>query len=196
MNRQTLLRNFYLNSPVNYHAESIERLQKLDPSSFRQAAVLIACVERQNGLNIILTKRADHLRHHPGQISFPGGKLENKDTSLQQTAIREAKEEIGLDPALISIIGQLPPLMTFSRFDVTPVIAIVDNHYKTTIDSNEVDTVFEVPAAHLFNIDQLYSQLFQFKQYSHRIFAIPYKQHFIWGVTAQIIQALQLQLQD
>lgn len=196
MNRETLLRNFCLNTPVAYHAESLERLQTIEPASFRQAAVLIACVERENGLNIILTKRANHLRHHPGQISFPGGKLENDDTSLQHTALREAEEEIGLDPSLISVIGQLPPLMTFSRFDVTPILAMVDNRYKTSIDTNEVDSVFEVPAEHLFDIDQLYSQIFRFKQYSHKIFAIPYKEHFIWGVTAQIIQALQLQLKD
>lgn len=194
MKYQTLLQNFCLNIPVEYHAESLERLQKLEPSSLRKAAVLIACVERNDGLHIILTKRASHLRHHPGQISFPGGKLEPFDSSLQQTAIREANEEIGLDPKLVTILGQLPPLMTFSRFMVTPVIALVNKDYQITIDANEVDTVFEVPAAHLFDIDQLYSQVFQFKKYSHRIFAIPYKEHFIWGVTAQIIQALQLQL--
>ncbi|WED28022.1 CoA pyrophosphatase [Vibrio sp. DW001] len=194
MNYQTLLQNFCLNIPVEYHAESLERLRKLEPSSLRKAAVLIACVERHDGLHIILTKRANHLRHHPGQISFPGGKLESFDNSLQQTAIREANEEIGLDPKLVTILGQLPPLMTFSQFMVTPVIALVNKDYQTTIDANEVDTVFEVPAAHLFDIDQLYSQVFQLKTYSHRIFAIPYKEHFIWGVTAQIIQALQLQL--
>jgi 8-oxo-dGTP pyrophosphatase MutT (NUDIX family) len=196
MDRETLLRNFNLNTPVEYHAESLERLQKVEPSSFRQAAVLIACVERKEGLNVILTKRAKHLRHHPGQISFPGGKLEQSDSSLVDTAIREAEEEIGLSRSQIEVIGQLPPLMTFSRFTVTPVLSLISGEYQTEIDPNEVDSVFEVPANHLFDIGQLYSQVFRFDKYSHRIFAIPYNEHFIWGVTAQIIQALQLQLQD
>ncbi|WP_411572369.1 CoA pyrophosphatase [Vibrio sp. TH_r3] len=194
MDRSTLLTHFNLYLPVDYHAESLQRLKNMQTETLRPAAVLIGCVERANGLNIILTKRARHLRHHPGQISFPGGKLEKTDTSLVHTAIRESEEEIGLQSDWIDIIGSLPPLMTFSKFMVTPIIALIDHRYQTKIDRNEVETVFEVPASHLFDIRQLYSQIFQFKSYSHRVFAIPYKQHFIWGVTAQIIQALQLQL--
>lgn len=193
MNRNTLIQNFSLHLPVDYHDESLERMRGMDGSSMRKAAVLIGCVEREGSLNVILTKRAKHLRHHPGQIAFPGGKLETGET-LYQAAVREAEEEIGLAQKHVEIIGHLPELMTISQFMVTPIIAIVNSDYQAIIDHNEVDTVFEVPAQHLFDIEQLYSQRFKFKGFSHRIFAIPYKQHFIWGVTAQIIQALQIQL--
>ncbi|MDG3088198.1 CoA pyrophosphatase [Vibrio hannami] len=194
MNKSQFLSNFSLNQPVEYHSEGLERVAGFDRKKLRKAAVIIGCVERENGLNVILTKRALHLRHHPGQISFPGGKQEDNDPGAADTAIREAHEEIGLLPSMIDIIGTLPPLITVSRFDVTPVVAFVSPDYQPVIDQNEVESVFEVPASHLFDIQQLYSQKFKIKGLNHRVFAIPYKHHFIWGVTAQIIQALQLQL--
>ena len=194
MDRQALITNFTLSLPVSYHSESLERLAGVDKAKLRHAAVLIGCVERDDGLNVILTKRAKHLRHHPGQTAFPGGKLEKHDRSPLDAAVRETEEEIGIPADKISLLGQLPELMTISNFLVTPVLAIVDPDYSIRIDKNEVDSVFEVPADHLFDIKQLYSQVFTIRQFSHRVFAIPYREHFIWGVTAQIIQALQLQL--
>ncbi len=194
MDRQAFIRNFSLHFPVEYHSESLQRTRHIDQTRLRQAAVLIGCVERSNGLNVILTKRANHLKHHPGQISFPGGKFEKQDHTLVQTAIREAQEEIGLAPQKVHLLGQLPTLITFSRFMVTPIIAMVESDYSTTIDESEVDAVFEIPADHLFDIKRLHSQLFQFESCSYRVFAIPYREHLIWGVTAQIIQALQQQL--
>lgn len=194
MEKTEFITRFLLNLPVGYHKQSLSRLSGHSADKMRRAAVMIGCVERDNGLNVILTKRASHLRHHPGQISFPGGKQEDFDLSPADTALREADEEIGIPPSKITVLGQLPELMTVSHFLVTPVITLVDNDYQMKIDPNEVDYAFEVPATHLFDIQQLYSQLFHFKQYTHRVFAIPYKQHFIWGVTAQIIQALQQQL--
>ena len=166
----------------------------LDPEKLRKAAVLIPCVDRPDGLSVILTKRASHLKNHPGQISFPGGKFEFFDHSLADTAIREAHEEIGLHPSQVNIFGRLPELTTISRFNVTPFIAFVDDGYQSTIDKNEVDYIFEVPATYLFNPDNLYSKKMQINGNTHRIFAINYQRHFIWGVTAQIIQALQSQL--
>ena len=196
MDKNALLRNFSLNLPVDYHGEALERLAGIDTKGLRKAAVLIGCVERENELHVILTRRAKHLKHHPGQISFPGGKVEPSDLSLAHTAMRETEEEIGISRNQLSIIGQLPELMTISNFMITPILALVSPDYTLIIDKNEVDEIFEVPASHLFDIQQLYSQTFQFEYYSHRVFAIPYKDYFIWGVTAQIIQALQLQLRD
>ena len=94
----------------------------------------------------------------------------------------------------MNIFGRLPELTTISRFNVTPFIAFVDDGYQSTIDKNEVDYIFEVPATYLFNPDNLYSKKMQINGNTHRIFAINYQRHFIWGVTAQIIQALQSQL--
>ncbi|WED20563.1 CoA pyrophosphatase [Vibrio sp. JC009] len=194
MNSDEFIRNFSLNLPVEYHSESLERLSGQSTAHFRKAAVLIGCVERNSGLNIILTRRARHLRHHPGQIAFPGGKYEESDHSLEQTAIREAWEETGIPAHQVEVLGKLPELVTISRFSVTPVIARVSADYQPVIDKNEVDDLFEVPASHLLNIEQLYSQRFNIQGINHRVFAIPYKHHFIWGVTAQIIQALQQQI--
>lgn len=196
MNKSQFLSSFSLNQPVEYHSEGLERTAGFDRNKLRKAAVLIGCVERDNGLNVILTKRAMHLRHHPGQIAFPGGKHEEYDPSLADTAVREVHEEIGVPPSMVEVLGSLPPLITTSRFNVTPVIGLVSPDYQPVLDKNEVDSVFEVPASHLFDIQQLYSQKFKIRGVNHRVFAIPYKHHFIWGVTAQIIQALQLQLDN
>ncbi|SJZ59479.1 MutT/nudix family protein [Vibrio cincinnatiensis] len=191
VNKTQLMQSFLLTMPAAYHAQSLLRVAHLSPNSLRKASVLVGFVERENGLNIVLTKRAAHLKHHPGQISFPGGKYEESDGSLYQTAKREAQEEIGVSSNEIEILGQLPELVTVSHFAVTPVVAFIDANYKTRIDRNEVEEVFEIPANYLLDQRKLYSSTFQIQNTLHRVFAIPYKHHFIWGMTAQIIQALQ-----
>ncbi|EOB6261130.1 CoA pyrophosphatase [Vibrio fluvialis] len=191
ISKTELIRGFQLITPVGYHAESLHRVAHLKSLSLRKASVLIGFVERPTGLNVVLTKRAAHLKHHPGQISFPGGKYEESDGTLYQTAMRETREEIGIQEDQIEILGQLPELVTVSKFAVTPVLAFISPDYKTLIDANEVEEVFEVPADFLLDRRQLFSNTFQIKNSPHRVFAIPYKHHFIWGMTAQIIQSLQ-----
>ncbi|MBY7787900.1 CoA pyrophosphatase [Vibrio fluvialis] len=191
ISKAELIRGFQLITPVGYHAESLHRVAHLKSLSLRKASVLIGFVERPTGLNVVLTKRAAHLKHHPGQISFPGGKYEESDGTLYQTAMRETREEIGIQEDQIEILGQLPELVTVSKFAVTPVLAFISPDYKTLIDANEVEEVFEVPADFLLDRRQLFSNTFQIKNSRHRVFAIPYKHHFIWGMTAQIIQSLQ-----
>ncbi|ENM5814343.1 CoA pyrophosphatase [Vibrio mimicus] len=193
ISRNEFIQQFQLNLPAAYHQESLLRVAHLAPDLLRKASVLIGVVERQQGLQVILTKRAAHLRHHPGQISFPGGKYEESDHSLQQTAKREAREEIGISEEKIHIVGQLPELVTVSQFAVTPILAFVESDYQIQLDHNEVDEVFEVPISFLLDRKKLYTGTFQLKNHRHRVFAIPYKQHFIWGMTAQIIQSLQKQ---
>ncbi|WP_154171921.1 CoA pyrophosphatase [Vibrio metoecus] len=194
ISRYEFIQQFQFHLPVAYHRESLLRVAHLAPDTLRKASVLIGLVERQQGLHVILTKRAAHLRHHPGQISFPGGKYEEGDRSLQHTAKREAREEIGILEEKIHIVGQLPELVTVSQFVVTPILAFVESDYQIQLDHNEVDEVFEVPISFLLDRKKLYSGTFQLKNHCHRVFAIPYKQHFIWGMTAQIIQSLQKQL--
>ena len=186
-----LLQNFQFRLPTGYHKESLARLKWMKEKSLRDAAVLIGFVERDDGLQVILTKRAAHLRHHPGQISFPGGKYEQEDIQLVNTALRETKEEVGIEDEHIHVFGQLPTLPTISQFNVTPFLAFVSPEYKTHIDPNEVESVFEVPANHILNPKKLYSTKFDLKRSSHRVFAIPDRQHFIWGMTAQIIESMQ-----
>ncbi|MGF1754529.1 CoA pyrophosphatase [Vibrio makurazakiensis] len=194
MNKQDFLQSFQLKNTIAYHPESMQRVAHLDSERLRKAAVLIGLVERRNGLQIIFTKRAEHLRHHPGQISFPGGKFEPTDQSLQVTALRELEEEVGINRTQVNIVGQLPEIHTVSHFSVTPVIALIDANYRASIDKNEVDCLFEAPASHVLNQDRLFSEMFRFKQFKHRVFAIPFNEHLIWGMTAQIIHSLQQQL--
>lgn len=194
LNKCQLLQSFQFNLPQGYHGDTLARVAHLKRQTLRDAAVLIGFVEREQGLNVIMTKRASHLKHHPGQISFPGGKYEESDSSLQATALRETREEIGIAPDAISIFGQMPELVTVSRFKVTPILAFVEANYCVDIDKNEVDEVFEVPVNHLLDKQKLRSAQFRINQSHHRVFAIPYQHHFIWGMTAQIIQAMQQQM--
>ncbi|USD42528.1 CoA pyrophosphatase [Vibrio sp. SCSIO 43135] len=191
LSKSDLIQKFQFHQPVEYHQESTRRVSHLANKPLRKASVLIGFVERKGELSVVLTRRASHLKHHPGQISFPGGKYEESDASLLDTAIREANEEIGIDPKHIHIIGQMPELITVSHFSVTPVIAFIDANFSMVIDENEVDEAFEVPVDHLLDSSKLFSHTFTINNANHRVFGIPYKRHFIWGMTAQIIQAMQ-----
>ncbi|OBT13162.1 coenzyme A pyrophosphatase [Vibrio sp. UCD-FRSSP16_10] len=194
MTKNEFILAFTAVEPFDYDSLSLQRLGFIDQSQLRPAAVLIGLVERNNSLYVVLTKRAAHLKHHPGQVSFPGGKFEQSDEQLSLTAIRETHEEVGIEPSMINIIGALPAIPTISRFAVTPFIAMIDANYQSKIDPNEVAEVFEVPAQFLFSSANLFHFHFELKTVTHKVFAIPYRQHFIWGVTAQIIDAVQRQL--
>jgi len=188
MNRDTFLARFLLTSPV--------QSKRLVQQGHRQAAVLIALVERPTGLHIILTERALHLRHHPGQISFPGGKYEDADQHLQQTALRETKEEIGINTRLVSIIGQLAPLNTTSGFEVFPFVALIDNNFQFLIDHQEVKSVFEIPLTYLLDNRNFHYQHLLANKERHYTYYIVYQNHFIWGATAQMLKNLQEMLLD
>nr|WP_275436146.1 CoA pyrophosphatase [Vibrio sp. Of14-4] len=191
LNKNQIIQNFQLQQTVDYHQETIRRVAHIPRKSLRKASVLIGFVERRTGLNIIFTRRAQHLKHHPGQISFPGGKYENSDRSLLQTALRETYEEVGIQEREITVFGQMPELITISHFKVTPFLAFVAPDYNTNIDLNEVDEVFEVPASVVLDRHKLHSERFRVRNDSHRVFGLSYEHYFIWGMTAQIIHALQ-----
>ncbi len=193
MTRSDLLQQFQLHPPVAYHHHAIARVSHIKPQELRKAAVLIGFVERDNGLNVIFTKRAAHLKHHPSQVSFPGGKYEPYDDDLSSTALRETQEELGIDHHQVTIFGQLPELATISRFTVTPFLAFVRSDYQPHIDHNEVEQLFEVPADVVLDPEQLHSHHFRIRGQHHTVFGFSHDQHFIWGMTAQIIQALQKQ---
>ncbi|RTZ16674.1 CoA pyrophosphatase [Vibrio aquaticus] len=191
LNKNHLIQRFQLHQTVGYHQEALRRVSHLDHSKLRKASVLIGFVERDHGLCVIFTKRARHLKHHPGQVSFPGGKYETSDIDLSDTALRETHEEIGIGREHITIFGQMPELVTISQFTVTPYLAFVDPTYTAQIDANEVDEVFEVPIRILLDRQQLHSQRFRINNFSHRVFGMSYQHHFIWGMTAQIIDSMQ-----
>lgn len=192
MNRETFLSTFSLLKTASYDSAALKRLPN-DSGQFRKAGVLVGLVERPNGLHVVLTTRAKHLKHHPGQVSFPGGKFEEFDRSIEETALRETQEEIGIPPQNLSTIGILPELPTISRFHVTPVVAFIESSYIPIIDKNEVDALFEVPLAFLLDPNNLKTHDLSINKQQHRIFTLAYNGHLIWGVTAQIIHALQQQ---
>ena len=156
----------------------------------KPAAVLIGLVERQTGIHVILTKRTEKLASHSGQISFPGGKVDESDASAEVTALREAQEEIGLDPHEVSVLGRMPDYFTGSRYKIAPIIAAVSADAQFEVSRDEVDYMFEVPLAFLMNSKNhiTASRMFQGKE---RFFLeMPYQEHYIWGVTAGIIRVM------
>jgi len=162
------------------------------PSPLRAAAVLIALVESDDGesLQVLLTKRASHLKHHPSQVSFPGGKVEKDDKSLIDTALREAFEEVGLSREAVTVAGQLPPYQTISGFQVTPVIAIVPCSQIYQIDKNEVAEIFQVPLQHFLTTDEHHVVVAHRGGRPHNVHFLPYKHYNIWGATAVMLKDL------
>ena len=195
MDKQTFLNRFlFQTQPVSADLRSADKSLFVNNKNLKKAAVLIPLVKRSNGLNIILTERALHLRHHPGQISFPGGKYEPSDNSLQHTALRETQEEIGILQAQVSVFGSLAKLPTVSGFIVTPYLGFVQSHHSLQIDKQEVRTVFEVPLEFFLNKNNFYLQHLTANKKRHFTYCIPYQNRMIWGATAQMLKNLQRQL--
>ncbi|WP_087017445.1 NUDIX hydrolase [Thaumasiovibrio subtropicus] len=161
----------------------------------KKAAVLIGLVERESGYHIVFTERAKHLRHHPGQVSFPGGRFEESlDQDLIDTAIRETHEETGILCSRENILGKLPELPTVTGFIIQPYLSIVSSRYVPSIDKNEVENLFEAPAEHVLNPSNMRQQRFLVKGKYHTIYSVPYAQYAIWGATAQMLKLLSCQL--
>jgi len=163
-------------------------------SSLKNAAVLIALIDDDDGLKVLLTKRASHLRHHAGQVSFPGGKNEPEDISSVATALREAHEEIGLSPSYVDVIGQLHPYQTISGYIVTPVIALVSSGQTFTKDENEVSEIFQVPLQHFLDTENHLQVTVYHQSKPHQVPFMPYNQYNIWGATAAMLKDLALHL--
>ena len=155
------------------------------------ASVLIPLVARPEGLTMLLTRRTDHLSTHAGQISFPGGRAEEVDSSPVDTALREAQEEIGLARRHVEIIGQLPDYLTGTGYHVTPVVGLLTPPFALTADAGEVAEIFEVPLAHLMNGAHHQRLSVDLPAGGRRSFyAMPYERYFIWGATAGMLRNL------
>lgn len=159
-------------------------------SELREAAVLVPLVERDEGLTMMLTQRTDHLDHHPGQISFPGGHIEPEDGSAAEAALREAEEEVGLERKHVRIVGRLDQYITRTGFSVTPVVGLVDPVYTVNPDDFEVAEVFEVPLSFLLDAGNHRRDSRVYKGLKREFYAMPYGDYYIWGATAGMIRNL------
>ena len=153
------------------------------------AAVLIPLVERPEELTVLLTQRASQLKHHAGQISFPGGRIEPEDAGPREAALREAYEEIGLDARFVTVIGYLTDHILLTGFRVTPVVAFVRPGFELLLDSREVEDTFEVPLSHVFEPANHRSQQRRFRGVSNEyaVWDIQYEGRNIWGATAGML---------
>jgi 8-oxo-dGTP pyrophosphatase MutT (NUDIX family) len=156
----------------------------------RDAAVLIPVVDHGPEASVILTKRADRLTSHSGQVAFPGGRIDPTDASPEDAALREAQEEIGLDPGHVEIIGRMPDYVSGSGYRIAPVLSIVRPGFHLTINEHEVDAAFEVPLRFLMDPANHAQNSREFDSRVWVYYDMPYGDQRIWGVTAGIIRTL------
>jgi 8-oxo-dGTP pyrophosphatase MutT (NUDIX family) len=159
-------------------------LQRRMTADLKPAGVLIPIIDRPGGLSVLLTRRSQALKHHAGQVSFPGGSMETGDVDIRHTALRETHEEVGIEPGLIDVAGYLAPMPTITGYAVTPVVGLLAADVRLTLDTTEVESAFEVPLPFLLDTDN--------ERWSERdIEGVPvpivefrYGGHRIWGATA------------
>ena len=155
----------------------------------RPAGVLAPVIIRDGVAELILTKRSSALKHHPGQIAFPGGKQDENDDDVVAAALREAHEEIGLPPNLVDVLGTLPTHETVTGFQVTPVIGLVREEFVITPEPGEVEEVFFVPLSHVLKEANFSVQSRRWRGQMRSYYAVPYGPYYIWGATARMLRA-------
>jgi len=156
----------------------------------RPAGVLVAIAESTAEPVVYLTKRSSALKHHPGQIAFPGGKQDEGDDDVTAAALREAWEEIGLRPDNIEVLGSLPSHETVTSFAVTPVVARIRAGFDPIAEPGEVEEIFTVPLSHLLRLDNFHVQSRRWRGQQRRYYTVPFGPYYIWGATARILRSL------
>jgi len=203
--RERILRRFHGSEPrheladwrlLGIDAERVVKLQKHFPANPVPAAVLVPFVDRPEGLSILLTQRASQLAKHAAQVSFPGGRLEESDPDVASAALREAQEEIGLDPARVRVFGYLPDHLVISGYRVTPVLSLVSPPFSVEPNPAEVETVFEVPAEYIFDKRNHKARLRRVGDEDMLLFDIPWQGLNIWGATAGMLLTLVRMVQE
>lgn len=160
------------------------------PRTLRDAAVLIPVVDHGDEATVILTKRAEKLASHSGQVAFPGGRIDPTDVSPEAAALREAEEEIGLDAGHVDVIGRMPDYVSGSGYRIAPVLSIVRPGFHLAINEHEVDAAFEVPLRFLMDPANHMQASREFNKQLWTYYDMPYGDRHIWGVTAGIIRTL------
>ncbi|HEX4052198.1 MAG TPA: CoA pyrophosphatase [Steroidobacteraceae bacterium] len=161
------------------------------PEPLQAAAVLVPIVLRADGPKLLLTVRASHLRHHAGQISFPGGRVEPGDRDLAAAALRETAEELGIAPAFIEPLGYLTDHVVRTGFRITPVVGLLQSGFALTLDQTEVAEAFEVPLDFALATANYRARRRTLREVELEVWELPYGEHVIWGATAGMLAQLR-----
>ncbi|MCB1312175.1 MAG: CoA pyrophosphatase [Sedimentitalea sp.] len=168
----------------------------LPPGRKLRAAGVLVPVSLASGVpRVILTKRSSALKHHPGQIAFPGGKQDETDRDVEAAALREAHEEIGLPLGLARVLGRMPEHETVTGFRITPVVAVLEDDFDLVPEPGEVEEAFSVPLSHLIDPDNYLTESRYWRGVRRRYYIVPYGPYYIWGATARILRALAARMQ-
>ena len=174
--------------PSDYALSGL-RVNPADIARARPAAVLLPIVNRAEGLTVLLTLRASDLRAHSGQVAFPGGKIDAGETP-REAALREAREEIGLEERFIEPLGWLDPYLTGTGFRIAPLVALVEPAFALNVNALEVDEVFETPFAFLMDPANHRLDEREWRGRRRQFYAMPHEGRYIWGATAGILRNL------
>jgi 8-oxo-dGTP pyrophosphatase MutT (NUDIX family) len=170
----------------------LDRLISADTlAKMRAAAVLVPVIDHPGGATILLTQRTETLRHHKGQISFPGGGRDEADATFAAAALREAQEEVGLDPALVSVLGYLDDYPVLSGYRITPVVGLVREAFTPVIQAEEVAETFELPLQRVVAEGSFERKILSREGFNVPFFELNYGKYRIWGATAGILWNLR-----
>ncbi|MDE0538234.1 MAG: CoA pyrophosphatase [Rhodospirillales bacterium] len=158
-----------------------------EDGKLRPAAVLVPLVNHGGGLTVLLTKRTEHLNNHAGQISFPGGRVDDEDDGPEHTALRETEEEVGIDRNRIEIVSHLDDYVVGTGFLVRPVVGFIEPPIDVDKHDHEVDEVFEAPLEFLIDPENVERHHREFNGRVRHFFAITYRDYYIWGATAGML---------
>jgi len=170
-------RNIY-RPDEDYHASELP---------LKPAAVLIPLVDHKDGMTVLLTKRAQHLKTHSGQVSFPGGRCEPYDADAMATALRETEEEVGIEPSHVQILGAMEDYETITGFVITPVVAILQPTFDLKVDEGEVDEAFELPLDYILDESNHELQSRVWNDQKRYYYVLMNEKHNVWGATAAML---------
>lgn len=162
----------------DYHASELP---------LKPAAVLIPLIDRPDGMTVLLTKRAQHLKTHSGQVSFPGGRCEPTDAHAMATAVRETQEEVGIDPAHMQVLGAMEDYETITGYVITPVVAILQPDFSLKVDQGEVEEAFELPLDYILDETNHELQSREWNGQERHYYVLMNEKHNVWGATAAML---------